>query len=201
VGGHWQVGLAAADPRGDRLPDEQRRGLPLRPHRVRRPVLDHPSCGAEGGLVDEDAVHRRRFGEPEPGVHDVPGGHALAFGSRLEVDHGLAGRDRDPNAQLEPPLLAQLGHGVADGQGGADSALRIVLMGDGSAEEGQDGVADELLDPSAEMLQLGTHALGERDRGGADILGVALVAQRGRPDEVGEQDRDHLSFLSERAAE
>jgi hypothetical protein len=76
--------------------------------------------------------------------------------------------------------LVELGDGLSDGQGGPDGPLRVVLAGDRGAEQGHDGVPDELLDRAAVAFQLPAQAgiVGSQDP--ADVLDdaddLALVA-------------------------
>src|SRR5262249_15280409 len=60
------------------------------------------------------------------------------------------------------------------------------------------GVADELLDDAAEPLDLAAERLEEELQALADVLGVALFGMRRRIDDVDEEHRDELAFLSHR---
>ena len=88
--------------------------------------------------------------------------------ARVERDQRLAGVDGDPH--LERVVL--LAGPVADRERRADGALGVVLMRDRRAEERHHRVADELLDRTAEALELGpeTGVVGRKER--ADVLGV-----------------------------
>ena len=129
---------------------------------------------------------------PRRGVDDVAGRHAFSrVGSRVERDERLARGDAD--AHLE---LTVLGERFADRQRRPNGSLRVVLVRDRRAEDGHDRVADELLDRSAEALELGAHArvvgLQEpraRPRG--------PCARRGREaDEIAEEAGDDLALLA-----
>jgi hypothetical protein len=69
-------------------------------------------------------------------------------------------------------------------------------MRNGSTEEGHHGVADELLNSPAKVLEFGAHPLVERNKRGAHVLRVAPVGLRGRADEVGKEHGHHLAFLA-----
>ena len=56
-------------------------------------------------------------------------------------------------------VLVQTGDGVAYRECGSNRAFRIVLVCDGCAEHGDDGVTDELLHGPAEALELVAGAL------------------------------------------
>ena len=92
-------------------------------------------------------------------VDDVARRHSFAgFRTGAERDERLARRDSD--AHLE---LALLGERLADRERSAYGTLGIVLVRDRRSEDRHDGVADELLDGSAEALEL----TRERARGRA----------------------------------
>ncbi len=80
-------------------------------------------------------------------------------------------------------------------QGGADRPVGVVLVGDGCAEEGDDGVAEDLVDATAECFDLGD----ERLEVGVDEAGhglrIEVLGERGVADEVGEQHGDDAPFL------
>jgi len=95
------------------------------------------------------------------------------------VDDDLSGVHADPHRQTA-------GQTPQHREGGVQRALRVVLQRDRRAERSHHGVARELLDRPAGLLDLlrhrGVEALEQRAR----LLGVAL-AQPGRVDEVGEE--------------
>ncbi len=68
-------------------------------------------------------------------------------------------------------------------------------MSDGSAEHRDDGITDELLDRSAEGLELVARAFVVDAQQCADILGIARLRSRGRTDEVDENDGHDLPLL------
>jgi hypothetical protein len=101
----------------------------------------------------------------------------------------LARVDSDPHLQSERL------EGVAHLDGCAHRANRIVLVDLRQAEDGHGGVADELLDGAAVVLEdraeLGVVAAHQV----AQDLGVGALAQRSRADEVAEDDRHRLAHL------
>ena len=78
---------------------------------------------------------------------------------------------------------------------GADGALGVVLVRDRHAEVRDDRVADVLLDRAAAALELGAEAgvveLEQREH----VLRVELLGERGRADEVDEDERVELALL------
>ena len=136
--------LSGHDPDGN--------GLGLALGRERLPFLGtrRGGRGAERRLPDGDAVDRRGALETGGGVHDVAGRHALAFDARADDDERRARVHRGPDVQVEPGvLLVECGDRARDRERRANGALGIVLVGDRCAEEGDDGVSDELLDVAA----------------------------------------------------
>ena len=89
-------------------------------------------------------------------------------------------------------------HRLPDGQGRAHGPLRIVLVGDRGAEEGDGGVADELLHRSAEALELGAHPGVVRGEHAANLLGIEPFRPGGEADEICKEDADGLSLLRRR---
>ena len=67
-------------------------------------------------------------------------------------------------------------------------ALRVVLVGCGSAERGHHCIADELLHRSARALDLRGHRVVETVEQRACALRVFISRQLGGADEIGEQD-------------
>src|SRR5439155_12497929 len=83
-----------------------------------------------------------------------------------------------------------------DPKGRAQRALGVVLVRGGRAEQREDPVAGQILHGAAEGLR---RAYDPRDGLAHDdlhLLRVEALGERGRPDEVGENRRDHLAFLA-----
>ena len=147
---------------------------------------------APGLLADEHAVHRCGRLEAGGGVDHVTGRHPLALGRpRSEEHQRLARVDCDPD--LEVVLLASP---VSDREGRTDGALRVVLVRDRRAEQGHDGVPDELLHRPAVALELVAEVLPVRRQQRAHVLRVHPLGARREADEVGEEDGDDLALLA-----
>jgi hypothetical protein len=189
---------AITSPRRERLPHRNQLRFSLRPHGLALGVLDLPLGRPVGRLTDEDPVRRSRGLEARRGVDDVAGDHAFAFlRARVESDDRLARVDADADVEIERRVgLVQFLHGVADGERRPDRSLRVVLVCDGSAEDGHDGIADELLHGAAEALDLRAQAREVGREHAADVLGVELLGAAGEPDEVGEEHGDDLALLA-----
>jgi hypothetical protein len=145
-----------------------------------------------GRLADEDSVHRRRRLQARGGVDDIARRHALALGSaRAERDERLAGVDCDPH--LELVLLVRP---VADRERRAKGTLRVVLVRGGRAEERHHRVADELLDGTAEPLELTAQVRVVGPEESTDVFGIELLGAGGEADEVREEDGHDLALLA-----
>ena len=135
---------------------------------------------------DERLARHGRLLEPRRDVDGVAGDERL----RLTADHDLASVDAD--ACLET-VLQDSGLHL---RGGTNGTERIVLVRDGNPEDGHDRVSDELLDRAsmppendAKFLEVAAHARTQR-------LGIGRLAERGRANEVAEEDGDDLALLA-----
>ncbi len=195
----------------------------MRPRRGHRPLhleCDHglglalqleaaPVAEAEESLDETGRLgtgeHRPRRGlrlEPCRDVDRVADGAVLdpAAGADRSDDDG-AGVHAHPDAEAadaEAPLhlegiRPQL---VRDLQRGAQRAFRIVFVRRRRTEQREHAVARQILDGAAEVLD-GVHHPGH---GVADdepyLLGIELLAERGRTDEVGRERRDDSAFFA-----
>ena len=170
-----------------------------RPHRAPDPEwLLQPLQLDRADVLDLDATERqpvRRRAEQE-----------LARLCRLleasRQRHRLAGRERrlgvvgddlarlDADARLELQLLDR----VEDREPGTDPALGVVLVRLRDTESGHDGIAGELLDDPAVRGHAVRDAVEERLDTPPHDLRVRARYERGRVDEVDEQDRGELAF-------
>ena len=76
-----------------------------------------------------------------------------------------------------------------------DGAERVVLVDGRHAEHGNDRVADELLDCAAVPFERRLHRVEVAPHHPPQRLGIKPLAERGRVDDVREDDRDHLPRL------
>ena len=80
-------------------------------------------------------------------------------------------------------------------EGAAERPLRVVLVSDGSTEDHEDGVPDELLDRPVVAERLLGEVLEDARDEDLELLGIEVVGERREPDEVGEQHRDEPALL------
>jgi hypothetical protein len=127
--------------------------------------------------------------------HDgVAGREGLAL-RRIARDHlaGVdAGANGDPHAVVALEVVVQPRQRLADLDGGPDRTERVVLVHDGDAERGHDGVADELLDRAAVTLEHVPAGFVVARPHGAQRLGIEALTQRRRVRDVAEDKRDGL---------
>ena len=73
--------------------------------------------------------------------------------------------------------------------------LGVVLVGHRGAEEGDDGVADDLVDLPAERVDVFDQALEAGVDQLLDLLGIRSLREGGEADEVGEEDGRDPAFV------
>ncbi len=180
-------------------PDRIGSGLSLRRDRLDvTHVHDRALRRAHRRLVDDHPADGRGRLQPRRGVHDVAGHDPLAaLRPRAERDDRLPGRHGRSHRDLES-FVAELLDRLEDPERRPHGALGVVLVRDGGAEHGHDGVADELLHRPAEALDVGLHALVVRAQRRADVLGVGAIGATREADEVDEEHRDDLPLLAGR---
>ncbi len=112
-------------------------------------------------------------------------------------DHDLAGVD--PDAQSERLAVlgrdrgGELGEPALDVDAGAHGAERVVLGDLGDAERGHHPVAHELGDGAAVRVDRLLEQRVVAGHHGPGDLGVGALAERGGPDQVGEERGDGLA--------
>ena len=115
-------------------------------------------------------------------------------------DH-LAAVDADASLEADAPdlveVLIERRERVAHLGCGSNGTQRIVLVHDRYAEDRHHGVADELLHDAAVTLDHRAHRVEIAAHETTVRLGVELLAQSRRVDEVGEENRDVLPDLGQ----
>jgi hypothetical protein len=145
---------------------------------------DHAVGGeAVRGRADQDLAGGSRLLEAGGDVDRLPGGERRV----AVLDDELAGLDADAHGQLAVPVRH-------DRHGGPDRPLGVVLVRGRRAEDGEHGVAGELLDGPAVGVDLRLHALEEARHPSPCHLGVARRDERRGVDEVDEQRRCELAL-------
>ncbi len=162
---------------GRALPLQLQWGELLHAHRA--------ACQSPRHLADHDLPRRRRLLEPRSHVDRVTRRQPFRGSG-----HDLARVDADP------PFDPELGEGLAHLQRRPQRPHRIVLVHDRHAEHRHHGVPDELLDGSAVPLDDRLHPLEVAREERPQRLGVGRLAERRRPDDVAEEDRDRLPLLA-----
>src|SRR6185295_1431453 len=103
-------------------------------------------------------------------------------------------RERPAHPPL--PALVEHAHPLAHEEGGAQRALRIVLVRARRAEYRHDRVAHELLDEALVAVDRRGHLAEEIALDRAHVLGIEPFAERGEPGQVREEhgDRPAIAF-------
>jgi hypothetical protein len=181
---------AEAAARLQRTPESDRFRLSLDPHGLELVVLDRVARRAVRDLSDDERACGRRLLQARGSVHDIACDHSLSpLGACAQCDNGLAGRHGRSDLELE------IADRLEDPQRRPNCPLGVVLVRDRCAEDGHDGVSDELLHRAAVALDLPLEQLVVRPEPGADVLGVGLI-RRGRvADQVTEEHGNQLPLL------
>ena len=129
------------------------------------------------------------------GVHDVSHRRVVAAGQR--ADEHLAGVDADAHLDARPvlPLAGEVAQRALHAQAGTHGSLGVVLVGHRRAEQGDDAVAEQLVDSAPELLDVGDETLEAGLDQALDLLRVAVLGQRRVADEIGKEDGDDAPFL------
>lgn len=139
---------------------------------------------AERLVGDVDLARGRRGLEPRGRVHRVAHDAVLGDGPHLPGDDE-AGVDADAQAELDGAVALHPRRVVREpalhAERAAERALRVVLVGHGSAEDDEDGVADELLDGPVVAERLLGEILEDLRDGLLEDLGVQLLGERVKP--------------------
>ncbi len=160
----------------------------------------------EGGVGDEDPVHRSGGLEPGGDVDGIANRHPLLLAAVAHCpDHHLAGVDAHPHGQLRTLLdvqgLIELSQRPDHVEGGEHRPLRVVFVGLSHPEHRHHRVADELLDHPAARLDRRRPQGEVAVEHGADVLGVEPLRHLGEADQVGEEGGDQLALLGHRRVE
>jgi hypothetical protein len=183
--------------------------LPQQPVRAHRPPLalqlqrahlherESPRR-SNGPLPDQHVAGLGRLFQPGRHVDRVAGNHPLA-GPRLGYGQDLAGVDPDAHLQGQTVTICEVrvqnGQSFAHPQGRPQGPGGVILVGGRHPEHRHHRIADELLDRPLLRLDLPAHGreVGAHDL--LEVLGVQVLAQRGRPGDVGEQHGHELALL------
>ncbi len=109
--------------------------------------------------------------------------------------HDQAGVDPDPHVEIEPPLcvhpLSVRSYPVHDLQPGEHRPLRVVLVGDRCAEEGQHRVAHQAGQGALQAVDWGDQVLEGTVHDLGPIFGVHSLGRGGGAFDVTKEDRHH----------
>ena len=163
------------------------------------PVRDVATCRALRSLADEHRSRHRELLQARRDVHGVAAHHQLASGGGVPARDDLARVYADAKSRLRSMALAQdvlvRAERRLHRECRAHGALGVVFVRARDAEHGEHRVAGELLAHAAEALHLGVHQREELSLQRSHVLGVEALAERGRADEVGEQDGHHAPLF------
>ena len=164
--------------------------LALRLDRTRSRELESARGGRGCPLSGEHLARLGRLLESIGDVHGVTRDERASLTSRADDD--LARVDSDAKLELAGEQLA---HPLLHRERRVQRALGVILERGRRAEHRHHRVAGELLDRAAGELDLAAHRVVEPLELDSHALRIAIAGERGRPDEVGEQDGDELALF------
>ncbi len=201
---HRELGVAADDGRAgtstatrgserrDRDPRVDRLAAPLHLLGTERLVRDDVGRRGLRGRSDDDLARRGERLEPARGVHRVAHGGDLA--AERTHDH-LARVHADTHLDVDTDALRERRQRALHLEPAAHRPLGVVLVRDRSTEDGDDLVADDLVDAAAVRRHIG----GERGEARVDeplhLLRVGRLGHPGEAHEVGEHEGRHPSLV------
>ena len=189
---------AQAPPRTHRPPDRDGVALALGAKRLQWQVLEYALRCAIRRFAHGDGIDRSACLDSRGGIDHIAGHESLsAFRPSVEIDDHLSGVDTDADGER---LCERGGERVDDRERGSHGALGVILVRERCAEHGHDGIADELLDGTAERLDAPPQQLVVVAETSLDVFGVGRLGGRGETDEIAEQDGNRLAFLPARPA-
>ena len=154
-------------------------------------------CERVRGVADQDPAGRCCALQPRRGVDDVA--HRRVLGAGQRADQHLAGVDADAHADAGAAGKAgradEVGERRLHPQRRPHRAFGVVLVSDRRAEQGEDAVAEDLVDPAAEGGDVVDEQLEARVDQPLDGFGIAVLGQGREPDQIGEQHRGDPPFL------
>ena len=177
----------------DQPMDLQRFGLPLQGERAGRLERELALRQLVGGLAHQRLRRARRRLQAGRRVHGIAGHGVDRVRRRTEVaGDDPAGVDADVQreraAELIAPALVEHGRARVHLECRTQRALRIVLVRDRRAEDGDDGIADELFRVGVEAVDHRAQRSEQVGLQAADVLGVEAFGERGEAGEIGEED-------------
>jgi hypothetical protein len=162
-------------------------------HELGRLDLDGVADQAPGAAAEQDLARAGRLLQPGGQADGLPDHQRAQVGV---AGHDLAGVDPGVDLQAHPALagqpLVQLGQGGVHAGGRPDRPQGIVLVGRRDAEDGVDGVADDI-DRAAVVQHDRPHGLVVADHDLGQGLGVEPLAQGGGAAEVADDHGDGLA--------
>jgi hypothetical protein len=148
---------------------------------------------ASGRLAGEHGAGLGDRLDARGGVDKIARDHSLPLGA--ERHGGLACQDAGPGFEVRRlELVSERRDGRDQIEGRAHGALGVVLLRHGRSPDRHHRVADELLHRAAVERDQALAAVEVAREELAHLLGVARLGERGKADQVGEEDGDQAAL-------
>ena len=164
-----------------------------------RPILDRAGRGRLRALPDEHLAGLCVLLKACRDVDRIAADHQLPARRGFPARDDVARVDPDPDPDLRAvatlDAVREGAEAVPHRERSPNGALGVVLVRLRNPEDGEHGIAGELLRRAPEALDLRVDQVEELTLKLANVLGIEQLAERSRPGEVGEEHGDDAPLL------
>ncbi len=139
-----------------------------------------------GGGSDEDLIRSGHLLQPARSVHDIAHRGVVTSGAE-RADEDLAGVHADSQVDVDAYLVAHLCEPFLHAKCRPHCPFRVVLVRDRSPEDGDERVADDLVDLATEGRDLDGETLEAAIDQVLDLLRICRLREAREPHQVGEE--------------
>ena len=183
-------------------PRYERRAFALSGDGRVRLVCEESRCEPVRRIADENLTRLRCLLESRSDIDRIAEHAELALFVADRARDGESGVDPDPQREVSArPFGDAFVFAVEraeDGEPGALRARRMIDLVVARSEDRDDRVADVLLDQAPRRADLGRDAIPRRAHVLVELFGTEPFRERGKPGDIGEEDRDLPRLAADR---